>query len=217
MLELGQKIAGANNWSSDELREKRNRQNEIAQRSRRLQYSAINVERVRKRMESVKRNADREQNIEMRRLIDHADTRKRPLKILKQKIPVFEKAEHAQVHANAGHQPTFLAVSTLRFGDLPAEPEIHRRRCEKERGEGRIPGAVKNVTRHHEQVFSQLPSAQAPVERDDDYKKNDEGERIKKHERCGSPAFLAEDSKSASTFCRLTRESSFQAIEIFNP
>ena len=132
-------------------------------------------------MEGVKRNADRKQNVEMRRLIDDADAGEQPLEILEQKISVLEKTEHAQIHANAGHQPTFPGARVFCFGDLPAEPEIHRRGRKKKRGKRRIPRAVKNVTGNDEQIFSDLPSAKAPVERDDDYEKNDEGERIKKH------------------------------------
>jgi hypothetical protein len=76
------------------------------------------------------------------------------LEILKQEISVFEKAEHAQIHANAGDQPPFLGGWILRFSHFAAEPEIHRCCRKQERGEGRIPGAVKNVTRDHEQIFS---------------------------------------------------------------
>ena len=52
-------------------------------------------------MESVKGNSDRKQNVQMRRLIDDPDSRKQPLKIFEQKVSVFEKSEHAQIHANA--------------------------------------------------------------------------------------------------------------------
>ena len=53
-------------------------------------------------MKRVEGNADGQKNVEMRWLIDDADPRKQPLKILQQKVPVFEKPEHAQVHADAG-------------------------------------------------------------------------------------------------------------------
>jgi hypothetical protein len=67
------------------------------------------------------------------------------------------------------------------FGHSTAEPEIHRGGPEQERSERRVPGAVKDVTGHHEQIFSRLPRTNAPIKRDNDYKKNDERERIKKH------------------------------------
>ena len=118
----------------------------------------------------------------MRRLIDDPDAGKQPLEILEQKISVFEKAEHAQVHADARDQPPLLGRLTLRFSDLATEPEIHRGGREQERGEWRIPRAVKNVTRNDEQVLAKVPTVQAPVEGDDDYEKNDEGERIEKHD-----------------------------------
>ena len=132
-------------------------------------------------MKGVKRNPDRKQNIEMRRLIDDPDSRQQPLEILKEKIPVFEKPEHAQVHADTCDQPAFLGRFGLRFGDLAAQPEIHRRSCEKERRKRGIPRAVKNVAGDDEQILSQLPTAKAPVERKHDNVKDDESERIKKH------------------------------------
>jgi hypothetical protein len=56
-------------------------------------------------MESVKRNSHRKQDVQMRRLIDDPQSREQPLKILEQKVSVFEKAQHAQIHANARDQP----------------------------------------------------------------------------------------------------------------
>src|SRR2546421_11792853 len=121
----------------------------------------------------------------MRRLIDDPHARDHPLEILEQKISVFKKTEHAQVHANAGDQPTLLGVSIFCFADLTAEPEIHGRRGKKKRGERRIPCPVKNVTRDDEQIFPRIPSAYAPIESDNDYVEDDESERIKKHGRSG--------------------------------
>jgi hypothetical protein len=132
-------------------------------------------------MERVKRNADREQNVEMRWLVDDADAREQPLKILKQKISVFEKPEHAEVHANACDEPPALRGRVFRLGNLSAEPEIQRGRGKEKGGKRRIPCAVENVTGDDEQVLPRRPGSDAPVKRDDDYKENDESERIKKH------------------------------------
>jgi hypothetical protein len=134
-------------------------------------------------MESVKRNADRQQNVETRRLVNDADPREQPLEILQQKISVFEEPEHAQIHANAGNEPPALSMRTLRPGNLPAEPKIHAGSRKKQRGEWRIPRAVKNVARQDQQVLSQLPAVKAPVERHDNCEKNNKRERVEKH--CG--------------------------------
>ena len=131
-------------------------------------------------MEGVKRDADRKQNIEVRRLINDSHAREKPLEILKQKISVFEKTEHAQIHADAGDEPSLLVI--MRFADLASEPEIHRRGGKKERGEWRIPRAIENVTCDDEKIFSKIPTAQVPIEGRDDDVENDEGERIKKHD-----------------------------------
>ena len=132
-------------------------------------------------MESVKRNSDRQQNVEMRRLIDDSGPCQQPLEILEQEISVLEKTEHAQIHANARDQPALLGQPGLRFGNLAAEPEIHRRSREKQRGERRIPRAVKNIAGDDEQIFSQLPAAKTPVEREDNDIKDNKSERVKKH------------------------------------
>ena len=142
-------------------------------------------------MESVKGNSDRKQNVQMRRLIDDPQSRDEPLKILEEKISVFEKSEHAQVHANARHQPATSCMLIFGFGHLTAKPEIHRGGPEQERSEGRVPGAIKNVAGYDEQIFPRLPRTNAPVNSDDDYEENDERERIKEHgeaaieSRCG--------------------------------
>src|SRR6266480_3069340 len=48
-------------------------------------------------MESLKGNSDRKQNVQMRRFINDPHSREQPLKILEQKVSVFEKTQHAQI------------------------------------------------------------------------------------------------------------------------
>ena len=103
------------------------------------------------------------------------------MEILQEKISVFEEPEHAQIHANAGNEPPALSVRTFRPGNPATEPEIHARCRKEQRRKWRVPGAIKNIARCDQQVFSQRPATETPVERDDDYEKDDESERIKKH------------------------------------
>jgi hypothetical protein len=132
-------------------------------------------------MESVKGNSDRKQNVQMRRLIDDPQSREQPLKILEEKISVFEKPEHAQIHANARDQPATSCMLIFGFGQLTAKPEIHRSGPKQESSEGRVPSAIKNVAGYDEQIFPRLPRFNTPVKSDDDYEENDERERIKEH------------------------------------
>ena len=120
----------------------------------------------------------------MRWLVDDAPAREEPLEILKEEISVFEKPEHAQIHANAGDQPA-AARTPLGLRNLPPQPEIHRGCGKKECGEGRIPRAVENVAGDDEQIFSRRPGADAPVKRDHGHKEDNERERIKKHGELG--------------------------------
>jgi hypothetical protein len=125
-------------------------------------------------MKRIKGNADWQKNIEMRWLIDDADSCENPLEILQQKTSVFEKAEHAQVHADAGHQPRATQPRTFSLCNSPAEPKIHGGRRKKQRGKWRIPRAVKNVACNYQKIFPSVPGTYAPVSSDDDCKKDDE-------------------------------------------
>src|SRR6185436_6357314 len=69
----------------------------------------------------------------------------------------------------------------FRFGNLPAQPKIHRGSGKKERGKRWIPGAVKNVARGHQQILPRMPGADAPVQRHYDGEEDNEGEGIEKH------------------------------------
>src|SRR5438552_15435536 len=119
-------------------------------------------------MERVKGNADRKQNIEVRWLVDDAPAREQPLEILKEEISVFEKPEHAQIHAHTGDQPA-AARTPLGLRNLPPQPEIHRGCGKKECGKGRIPRAVKDVAGGDEEIFPQRPGTDATIEYDTDY------------------------------------------------
>src|SRR6266496_189284 len=68
-------------------------------------------------------------------------------------------------------------------GHLSAEPKIHRRRRKEQYGEWRVPRAVKNVARDYEKIFPRVPRTNTPVGGDDDYKKDDERQRIEEHGR----------------------------------
>ena len=134
-------------------------------------------------MKSVEGNADREKDVEVRWMVDHADAREEPLEIFQQEVSVFEKPEHAQVHADTADQPSSSRTLVFCFGNLPAQPEIHRGGGKKERGKRWIPGAVKNVARGHQQILPRIPGADAPVERHYDDKEDNEGEGIEEHGR----------------------------------
>jgi hypothetical protein len=89
-------------------------------------------------------------------------------------------------------------MASLGLGHSSAEPKIHRRRGKEQRGEGRVPRAVKNVARGHEEILPRVPGTHAPIGDDDDCKKDDEGERIEKHDRSAT-AYLR-PMLMASTF-----------------
>src|SRR5438477_7217094 len=132
-------------------------------------------------MERVKGNADRQQDVEVRWMIDDADARYQPLEIFEQEVSVFEKPEHAEIHADTANQPYAPRMAWFGPGNSSPEPEIHRRRGKEERGKRWVPRAVKNITRSYKQIFSRDPRMDAPVRGHDHYEKDNEGERIEKH------------------------------------
>jgi len=132
-------------------------------------------------MKSVEGNSDRQKDVEMRRMIDHPDAGEEPLEIFQQEVSVFEKPEHAQIHADAADQPTSSRRLVLGFGNLPAQPKIHRGSGKKERGKRWIPRAIKNVARGHQQILPRIPGADAPVQRHYDGEEDNEGEGIEEH------------------------------------
>src|SRR5206468_10706127 len=107
-------------------------------------------------MKRVKGNANGQKNIEMRWLVDDTDAREQPLKILEQKVPIFEEPEHAQVHADAANQPDASRTASFSRGNSSAEPKIHCRRGKEQRGKWWVPCAIKNVTCDHEEIFPRL-------------------------------------------------------------
>src|SRR5205823_7409671 len=146
-----------------------------------MQDAAINIEGVGKRMKRVEGNADRQKDVEVRRMVDDADAGEEPLEIFQKEVSVFEEPEHAQVHADAADQPTSSRRPVLRFSNLPAQPKIHRGSGKKERGKRWIPGAVKNVARRHQQILPRIPGADAPVQGHYDGEEDNEGEGIEEH------------------------------------
>ena len=132
-------------------------------------------------MERVEGNTDRQKDVEVRWVIDDADAREEPLEIFQQEVSVFEKPEHAEVHADTADQPTSSRRPALGFANLPAQPKIHGGGGKEERGKRWIPGAVKNVTGDHEQILSRIPGADAPVQRHYDGEEDNEGEGIEEH------------------------------------
>jgi len=132
-------------------------------------------------MERVERNPDGKKDIQVRRLVGHADTGQQPLKILEQEISVLEKTQHAQVHRDAQHQPEPPRAGLGGLRNARAQPKIHRGSGKKERGKRWIPGAVKNVARGHQQILSRIPGADAPVQRHYDSEEDNEGEGIEEH------------------------------------
>ena len=86
-VEVRLDLTEPHDWPRHQLRKERNSQDKVPQRFRRLQYTAVNIQRVGKRMEGVERYPNRKKYVEVRRLINDADPREQPLKILEAPEP----------------------------------------------------------------------------------------------------------------------------------
>src|SRR5436190_8501589 len=101
----------------------------------------------------------------MRRLINNPYAGEEPLEILQEKVSILEEAQHAEIHADTADQPRFARRPRFRFGDLPAQPEIHRGCGKEEGGERGIPCAVKNIARGYEQILPCCPRPYRPIKK----------------------------------------------------
>ena len=72
---------------------------------------------------------------------------------------------------------------------LSAKPEIHCRGGKEQRRERWIPRAVKDVACDYQKILARVPGTNAPIRDDDNYKENDESQRIEKHEARGTSLF----------------------------
>src|SRR2546428_4919225 len=97
-------------------------------------------------------------------------------------------------------------------GNSRSEPKIHRRRGKKQRGEWRIPCAVKNIARYYQKIFPRVPGTDAPVRGHDDRKKDYEGERVEKHRR-PAIAYLRRHAAASTFFSIISRSDSNPAIK----
>jgi len=123
-------------------------------------------------MESVKGNSDRKQNVQLRVVDRRSPIGASTLKILEQKVSVFEKPEHAQIHANARDQPATSCMLTFGLCHLTTKPESIA--VAKQEAARAVPGAIKNVAGCDDKIFPRLPRFNTPVKSDDDDEENDE-------------------------------------------
>jgi hypothetical protein len=103
-------------------------------------------------------------------VIDDADAREQPLKFLQQKVPVFEKPEHAQVHADAAnHQPRREWRPFALAIRLPSQKSIAV--VEKSRAANGGFQPRRKCSSRPQEIFSRIPGTHAPVHAHDDCKK----------------------------------------------
>jgi hypothetical protein len=108
-------------------------------------------------VERVKRDADRQKNIQVRWFVLDATAGQDPGEILEQKISVFKEAQHAEIHRHADPKPQTALPRRVHLAHFPAEIKVERGRRKQQCRKWRIPGAVENVARDYQQIFAPVP------------------------------------------------------------
>src|SRR5205085_11499608 len=108
-------------------------------------------------MECIERDPDRQEQVEVRRLISDACAAQQPLEVREQEVSVLEETEHAEIRREARDQPAAPRTGGGRARDARPQIKIQRRRAEEQQGKGRIPSPVENVARDEEEILSSLP------------------------------------------------------------
>ena len=89
-LQLWQKIAGPYDGTRDQLREEPHVQRKLPQRIDRLHFSEVDIERVAQGLERIKRDPDRQKDIQGRDLRTPAEATKEGVRALQSEVGVLE-------------------------------------------------------------------------------------------------------------------------------
>jgi len=102
---LPQEIPGPHDRPRHQVREEKNEEQKMEEASLRMDFAAIDVDRVADRFKGVERDPERNhQHREVELVVPrrHSAGEKEIVQLIQKEAAVLEVAEHAKVHANAG-------------------------------------------------------------------------------------------------------------------
>jgi len=145
VLQLRQKIFRALDGARDELREEGDKERLAEKITLRRDAAAIDVRRVAERLERVKRDADRQNDIELRLQDGEAKMLKQRVHVVQRKIKVFEEEQNGEICAETHRHAPALAPHGGGPFDEQAGGIGDGRGGQHQKGILRVPAHVKIV------------------------------------------------------------------------
>ena len=144
-FELRKQVIGALDRSRDELREEGNEKRIPAKMTFCLDFSAVNVNNVRKGLERVERNTDGENQLQRNEI--RISSKKIPNGNcgIRKEVKIFKEKQNAERRDERHGKPEFFTAFIIRFfNDNGAD--IGNNRCEKNQyDQRRIPNRIENI------------------------------------------------------------------------
>ena len=128
------------------MREERHEQRVVEKILGRLGAVQIHVQRITHGREGIKRNAYRQHDVELGRLVDHTEARHQQGKIFEHESAVLEIGQHAEIGHDREQHPCASRVLILGVNQLLRRIPIDDRRYPQQDHERRIPRRIKKIT-----------------------------------------------------------------------
>ncbi len=172
--DLRQEVDGAHDGAGDELREVADEEGEAREVQLGRAPPAVDVDRVRHRLEGVEADAGREQDVEAREGQVGAGGVGDVDEGLVEEVRVLEDAEQPEVHDQADDEPELTPRGAVVVaGHLPPGDVVGHRRGEDEEDEVRVGGRVEDPARDQQKQDAQRPGpGQQPVDEEYDHQED---------------------------------------------
>src|SRR5690606_20053457 len=178
--DLRQQPRGSFDGPGHQLREEAHVEHEVDEAARRLELSAVHVDRVRHRLERVEGDAYRQHDAEHlpgRRYTQRVEQRHQAAD---EEVGVLEEAEDAEVDRDRQPQHELLAPGARRVGDPPGREVVRDGGDEDQPEEAPIPVAVEDVAGDDQHDLARL-AAKYGVQGEDDREEDPEDVAIEEH------------------------------------
>ena len=161
--------------------EERHEQGVVEQISRRRCAAQINVECVRHGGERVEGDADRQDDVEMRRVILDTEGRHERCEVIKQELSVLEVSQHAEIRDDREQHPRVSLRLAARLYEALRGIPVDNGRHPQENDERRIPCGVEKIARHQKIDFLRGPRQRQRMQDQHAREKGHERERVENH------------------------------------
>src|ERR1017187_8999334 len=158
---LRQKLSGSIDGAGEQLREERYKQQEIARAVAGLDVATIGLDGVGHALESEKRDAGREEDVQMPARLLKPQEVQTGRYIGEKEIGILEECEHPQVSHNADDKQQLSFSFVLDSAQAHTHEIIGQRSCENQEAAGDAPTDVKHITGQQQEPLLHAEIAQA--------------------------------------------------------